>query len=60
MTRSWKVVAVALAGLFVLGGCATKGQLRQVQAQVDATRTELAQERTARAAADEQQAAQLQ
>jgi len=54
------MLAVPLAGVLLLGGCATKGQLRQVQAQVDATRTQLEQEQAARAAADEQQAAQLQ
>jgi peptidoglycan-associated lipoprotein len=57
MAGSWKLVALPLAGALALGGCATKGQLRQVEARL---RTEVEQERAARASADEQQAAQLQ
>jgi peptidoglycan-associated lipoprotein len=56
MAGSWKLVVVPLAGALALGGCATKGQLRQVETRL---RTELEQERAARVAADEQQAAQL-
>jgi peptidoglycan-associated lipoprotein len=51
------MVALPLAGVVLLGGCATKGQLRQVQADMQ---QQMEQERAARAAADEQQAAQLQ
>jgi len=64
MARSWTLVAAPLVTTLVLGGCATKGQLHQVQAQMENQRATLeqalSQERSARAAADEQQAAQLQ
>ena len=57
MAGSWKLVAVPLASAMLLSGCATKGQLRQLESRLG---TQLEQERAARAAADEQQAAQLQ
>lgn len=57
MTGTWRLVAVPLASALLLSGCATKGQLRQLEARMG---TQLEQERAARAAADEQQAAQLQ
>ena len=60
MASIWKMAAVPLASVLLLNACATRGQMREVRAELETQRTALDTERAERIAADERLAADLQ